>query len=221
MKTTKLYLFLFLMLLPTMLSAQVASKDSLSNGYLFTDFTDGFVMTKDGNRTAAQLNYYCIQGLMLFKNAEGVVMEFAVPEDVEAVTIGDRLFVNSNRKAYYEVIEVGKTSFYIEWIGKLISEGKGGGTGYGYSATTATTSLYGQLRPGGTKLKNDEKFTTKTECNYFLKIKNSYKKINNLAMLQKIYKGHEAEIEQFANEQKIDFSETSDIAKIIEFCSRF
>lgn len=221
MKTSKLYLYLFLMLFPSMLSAQVASKDSLSNGYLFKDFTDGVVLTKDGNRTAAQLNYYCIQELMLFKDAAGVVMEFATPDDVEAATIGDRLFVNSRKKAFYEVIEVGKTCYYIQWIGKIISEGKGGGTGYGYSATTATTSLYGQLRPGASRLKNDEKFTTKTECNYFLKIKNSYKKINSLSMLKKVYKGHEEEIDQFANEQKIDFNESSNIAKMIEFCSKF
>lgn len=221
MKTSKLYLYLFLMLLPSTLSAQVASKDSLSNGYLFKDFTDGFVMTKDGNRTAAKLNYYCIQGLMLFKNAEDVVMEFAVPGDVEAVTINDRYFVNSNKNAFYEVIEVGKTCFYIQWMGKIISEGKGGGTGYGYSATSATTSLYGQLRPGGSKLKNDEKFITKTECNYFVKIKNTYKSINNLSMLKKAFKGHEQEIDNFAIEQNIDFNQPSHIAKIIEFCSKF
>jgi len=221
MKTSKLYLYLFLMMLPSILSAQVASKDSLSNGYLFSDFTDGFVLTKDGNRTPASLNYYCIQELMLFKDAKGIVMEFALPDDIEAVTIGDRLFVNSNKSAFYEVIEVGKTCFYIQWIGKIISEGKGSGTGYGYSATTATTNLSGQLRPGASKLKNDEKFITKTECNYFLKIKNSYKRINTLGMLKKVYKGHEVEIDTFANEQKIDFSQSSQIAKIIQFCSKF
>jgi len=40
-------------------------------------------------------------------------------------------------------------------------------------------------------------------------------------MLKKVYKGHEEEIDTFANEQKIDFSQSSQITKIVQFCSKF
>jgi len=217
MKAIHLSFLLSIFLLPTILFAQEAE----SNGYIFPDFTDGIVFNKDGSRISAKLNYYTIEQKMLFKDAEGKIMEFGVPESVEAVNIKDRFFVNSGNGPFYEQIAVGETEYYVQWSAKILSSGKGVGYG-GYSNTTAVTNLSGIGNAGDfTPLNADEKVMTLTECNYYLKIKNSFKKINSLKILVKLFKKQQAEIESFVSVQKIDFTKASDIAKVAVFCYPF
>lgn len=217
MKAIHLSFLLSLFLLPSSLIAQEAE----SNGYIFPDFTDGFVFNKDGGRITAKLNYYTIEQKMLFKDAEGKLMEFGVPESVEAVSINDRYFVNSGNGPFYEQIAVGETHYYVQWSAKVLSSGKGVGYG-GYSSTTAVTNISGIGSSGDyTPLKPDEKVMTLTSSSYYLKVKNNYSKINSLKTLVKLFKKHQSEIEGFVNDQKIDFTKASDIAKVAEFCYPF
>jgi len=217
MKAICLSFLMTLLLLPTCLFAQEAE----SNGYLFPDFTNGFVLNKDGSRINAKLNYYTIEQKMLFKDAEGKIMEFGVPESVEAVNINDRFFVNSGNGPFYEQIAVGDTYYYIQWSAKILSSGKGVGYG-GYSNTTAVTNISGIGSSGDfTPLNADEKVMTFTECSYYLKIKNNFKKINSLKILVKLFKKQQVEIEKFVTVEKIDFTKASDIAKIAQFCYPF
>lgn len=217
MKTIQFRFLLILFLFPTYLFAQEAE----SNGYIFPDFADGFVFNKDGSRITAKLNYYTIEQKMLFKDAEGKIMEFGIPESVEAVSINDRYFVNSGMGPFYERIAAGETNYYIQWSAKILSSGKGVGYG-GYSSTTAVTNISGIGSAGDFKpLSADEKVMTLTECTFYLKIKNIYKRVNSLKALVKLFKKQQVEIENFVTDQKIDFTKASDIAKVAVFCHAF
>lgn len=216
MKKRQTYLYLLLLLFPTVLFAQ----DTLSNGYIFPEFSDGFVLGNDGSRIAAKLNYSCIDEKMLYMDNDKI-MEFGVPESVSIVTIGERCFVNSGTGPFYEEIAAGESFLYVQRMAKVIQIGKDSGYG-GFSGTTAITNVSRVGTTGGSlsPLKSSEKIETKTDNSFYLKIKNKFKKINNLKMVQKLYKGQETKIEAFVNEQKIDFSKISDMTKLVEFIGK-
>jgi len=217
MKTSSFYSFLFLFLFPAYLFAE----KTLSNGFIFPDFKQGVVTLKNGSNLAGELNYYYVNQKMLFRD-NGKINEFAEPASVVAVTIDGRLFINVGNGTFYEQVPAGDGFYYIQWFAKVIGGGKGVAYG-GYSGLSSVKTM-GSFNDGGGNygnLKLNEKYETEIKCNYYLNIKNKYKRIDSANALDKLFKGHEAEIESFVKEQNIDFEKSSDIAKVAEFCNKF
>ena len=202
------------------ISLEIKAQDYLNNGLLFPQFKEGIVIYKNFSRVNALLNYNTLEEEILFVDTENTIMALADPSTVIAVIIDDRRFVFAQQDAFFEEIAIGNDRyFYIQYKSKLISQGKG--VGYGsHSATASVTSISSVQGKGGDyrQLKTDEIFETKVERNFYLKINNKYKNIKNIKMLGKLFKGREAEIEDFAKKENIDFGKAVDIAKILTYC---
>jgi hypothetical protein len=221
------------------------AQEESGNGLLFPQFEKGIVTYKTGVSASALFNYDMIGQQMLFLKSDSTVLTLAHPLDVLVVTIGERRFLPISAEGiFYEEIQAGKGFFYVKWKTIRLSEGKAVGYG-GYSqiaSTTtytnlpsnisgsaatntntqgtgsATTNTYSHNIKGtsGT-LHQDEKFGLKMENDYYLKSNNSYKKFFSAISLGKLFKGHEAEINEFAKEQSIDFSKINDVTRIVEY----
>jgi len=218
MKALSQCLLLFLFLFSASVSAQEEEK---SNGFLFPDCMPGFVLLKDGSRVSASLNYSCTTQHILFKDQNEALLEFEDLTKIIMVEIHGRIFVNIGMGVFYEQVSAGDGFYYIQWISKVISVQKGVAYG-GYSSLSSVTSVSSMANNGSyTTLNLREKNATKLDCYYFLKVRNKYKKITSANAVAKLYKGHEAEILKFAEDQKLDFKKASDIAKITEYCQQF
>jgi hypothetical protein len=195
------------------------AQEEIGNGMLFPQFEKGTVVFKNGTRTSASLNYSMTQQEMLFLNPDSTMMAIANPLEVIVVTIGEHRFLPvSVEGLFYEEIQAGTGSFFVQRKATPLSEGKASGYG-GYSQTTAITS-YGNIYDGSgnfVKLNPDEKFRLKIECIYYLKSGNSFKKFFSAKTLGKLFKGHEKDIEEFANKQSVNFSKIGDINRIVEY----
>ena len=216
MKTIQLFFYVCFLCCINSLFAQ---EDSLGNGLLFPQFEKGFVVFKNNTRSSALLNYNMIGQEMLFLDTDSTILALSNPADVLVVIIGERRFLpGSSQGSFYEEAEAGKGSFFIQRNAMMLSEGKAAGYG-GYSQTSSVTSYSSyQIGSGAmTKLKPDEKFKLKIESTYYLKSGNSYKKFFSAKTLGKLFKGHESEIEDFANKQSTDFSKVEDIIRIVEY----
>jgi hypothetical protein len=214
MKTIQLSLFFLTLCCFNSLFAQ----EEIGNGMLFPKFEKGIVVFKNGTRTSASLNYSMIQQEMLFLNPDSTMMAIANPLEVIVVIIGERRFLPvSQEGVFYEEIQAGAGSFFVQRKATMLSEGKASGYG-GYSQTSAITS-YGNMYNKGryVKLDPDEKFRIKTENIFYLKSGESYKKFFTAKALGKLFKGHEKDIEEFANKQSVNFSKIDDITRIIEY----
>lgn len=196
------------------------AQENLNNGLLFGIFTQGTVVYKDMSQISALLNYNSVEEEMLFRTADDDILALDKPSSVSAIVIGNRRFEYAKGDAFFEEVPAGKdTYYYIQWKSKLISQGKGSAYG-GRSGTAAITNI-GNLQGRGAEYARfnlDEKFETKTEKFYYLKINNKFKAFNSAKSLGKLFKGHEAEIEGFAKQNNISFNNNPDIAKIVEYC---
>ena len=216
MKTIRLFFFAYLIFYITPLFSQ----EELGDGFLFSDFEKGTVVFKSGSQSAALLNYSMLNQEMLFLDAEGAIMALANPTEIFVVTIGERRFFPiSSRSIFYEEIQAGDGSFFVQYKAIMISEGKASAYG-GYSSTSSITS-YGSIHSESTgsayKLNVDEKFRMKNQNAYFLQSGKNYKAFNSPKALAKLFKGQESKIEAFAKEQSINFFKIEDVSKIVEY----
>jgi len=170
-----------------------------------------------------------IQQQMLFLSSDSAEMKFADPLEVTVVKIGDRRFLPaSSRGVFYEEIQAGEGSFFVQRIAFYLSIGKAAAYG-GYSQTQASTS-YSSLHTevegasqgnqgmqGNVKLNSGDKFKMVTESVYYLQSGGKYKKFNSAKALGKLFKGHETEIETFADRESINFKKAEDVARIVEY----
>jgi len=197
----------------------LSAQEELVNGMLFPQFEKGTVVFKNGTQSAASLNYNMMQQEMMFKDTDSTMLAIANPSEVLVVIIGERRFfpVSSNG-IFYEAIEVGKGSFFVQRSATMIPAGKAAGYG-GYSQTSSVSSYNSFQNTSGSyqKLNPDEKFRMEVNTFYYLKSGNGYKKFFSAKTLGKLFKGHEADIEAFAKDQSVNFTKTDDIARIVEY----
>ena len=215
MKTLRICLYLFALCSFNSLFAQEESGD----GKLFPQFEKGTVFSKKGGQTSASLNYDMIRQQMLFLTSDGTEMTFADPLDIIVVKIGERRFLPASpRGVFYEEIQVGEGSFFVQRIAFYLSEGKAAAYG-GYSQTQSSTS-YGSIQSKEgyvEKLKSGDKFKMVTNSVYYLQSGSKYKKFNSAKTLGKLFKGHESEIETFADRESVNFRKPEDVARIVEY----
>lgn len=216
MKTIRLFFFAYIFCCLNPLFAQ----DEMGNGLLFPQFEKGTVVFKNGSRTPALLNYNMLQEEMLFQDANSTVMVLANPVDILVVIIGEQRFSPiSSKGIFYQEIQAGNGSFFVQHKAAMLSEGKAAAYG-GYSQTSSITA-YGSLynAESGTvyNLNINEKFKLKIDNFYYILSGKNYKKFNNAKSLGKLFKGNESKIEQFAKEQSINFNKIEDITRIVEY----
>jgi len=216
MKTIRLFFLVYILCCFNSLFAQ----EEMGNGLLLPQFEKGEVVFKNGARNSALLNYSLSQQEMLFKDADDAIMALADPTEVLVVIIGERRFFPiSSKGIFYEEVQAGNGSFFVQHKAIMLSEGKASAYG-GYSQTSAITSyesLSGSSYGTIYKLNPDEKFKLKNENFYYILSGKSYKKFNSAKSLGKLFKGQEAKIEAFAKENSVNFSKINDITRVVEY----
>ena len=216
MKTIRIFFIVCVCCCFTPLFAQ----DEMGSGYLFPQFEKGTVVFKKGMKYSTLLNYNIFVEEMLFLESGSTVMALDNISDILVIIIGERRFFPANSKGmFYEEVQSGNGSFFIQHKAVMLSEGKASAYG-GYSQTSAI-SQYESINDSGTgnihKLSINEKFKMKIDNSYYIQSGKNYKRFYSAKTLGKLFKGKEAKIEAFAKENSINFSKAEDIAKIVEY----
>jgi len=190
--------------------------------FLFDKFEKGKVIyIKGGQVTKGYFNYETITEKMLFMLQDSTIFEFARPDIITSVKIGNRTFDHIKNGLFYEKIKAGNGILYIRRRSRLIPEGKTGpygtkpGTGAidNISLITSMGSTYG--------LKSVENFNVEVSNSYYIKHKNKFRRFDSFVDLAKQFKNHEKEIRNFVKEQNLNFRNQEDIQKAIAYCFQF
>lgn len=201
----------------------VISQVELDNGLLFPEFTQGKAVMKDGaGIVTGFFNYNTVDEEMLFRNPDHSIVALADPDGFLIINIDGRLFEYAEGDAFYERITLNDDHvLYIRWKSNIVSEGKE--TAYGGSSKSSSiTSLSSVKRTGGSyaQLQVKESFKARTDCSYYLKVKNRYRKIASAKALGKIFKDQAPQIENFARNEHTDFSDREDVVRIVGYAYR-
>jgi len=209
------------------LSVSAVAQYQLGDELLFSQFEKGLIKFRDRTQTEAILNYNTIDQEFLFLQGDSLIIKaLADPQYIDTIKIGRRYFIHIEKDMFYELINEGNSSLFIQWKSKYIPQGRK--LGYGmYSSAAAITNVgvhrgAGGVMGGGVGIHSrfslDEKFKANTDCIYYIKEENgSYKKFTSVKSLTKIFKKHKNEIESFAGEHKTDFKEPDQVFKLVEY----
>lgn len=217
---------IYLLISVCVISINLFGQYNLGDELLFPEFQEGVIKFNNNTQQKAVFNYNTIDKEFLFLQDDKTIMALANPEYVDTIIIANRYFVPAGKGEFYELIRPGKTNLYIQWKSRYISQGKGAGYG-SYSSTGAIDNVSTVHNMGGgslgagtnvySRLSSDEKFKANTDCIYYLKIDNKYKKFVTLKNLTSLFKSQKDNIETYAKENKTDFANPEEVYALLEY----
>lgn len=185
--------------------------------YAYPQFKQGTVYLRDGSVSTAKLNYNIILNEMQFIGNNGDTLAIAYPETVKNVTVDSGLFFYD--KTYLEVIaqidsfKLAKKQLYVQSPYR---------TRGGYDAPTAASSIttYSSISSSfiNAKLQVKKDVQFEKETLYLVSDKfNHFLKADKKSFLN-IFSKKRTAIENYINENKIDFLKESAVEKLMQFC---
>ncbi|NDV69214.1 hypothetical protein [Dysgonomonas sp. 25] len=189
--------------------------------YLFYDFLDGTATTKTGNTLQSKFNYNFETEKITFVGEDKIILALTNPERLSHIDINGRRFVQGEKEAFYEKIEITGGEYYIRW--KSNNNLQGAHVGYGfYSPSTSTKNVTpildsSHLPVAEAKEEHEHRIKEELQPMYYIKSNDKFVRITSPKALTKIYKSQKTEIEQFAKENKINFKQQGDIARMLEY----
>ena len=211
-------------------NVEVAGGDVLNNvvdkklQYAFDDFTEGAVLHNNGNLSRAKLNYsYLVNEMQYIDSPTGDTLALMPSSDIMIISISGRKFIPRN-KEYVELLSEGLISLGVKRTNKLLSTGAKGAYGTSTNTSAITSMNHISTNMGGDQslsvLKNMQ---ISLDSHYYLiEIgSNKFTFVANRKSFLKAYPKDKATlIEQYVNENKIDFEKEEDLIKLTSYCNQ-
>lgn len=191
------------------------SAHELSN-YLFAQFNEGVVKQKSGEENKVSLNYNTITQEMIFENgAQKLALDKI--DDIDTVVILSRRFIPVG-KVFYEVATSTPVALFIQYETAIIPPGSE--TGFGKSQAGAITNV-SDLKSSGKlyQLKLPEDYVLMSKTKYWLKRDDLYVNVKNIKDVKNVFSEKSAAINDYLKTNKVNFKNTGDIVRLIQFCN--
>jgi hypothetical protein len=185
--------------------------------YLFSDFTQGIVLMKNGSENNALLNYNSLTEEMVFKD-KGKMLAIGKPQlaQIDTVFIRNRKFFILNDK-FVELILRSTIDLYAEHKCKLIPPGKP--AGYGGTSETSAVSTYSSLSSGGRvyDLKLPDDYRVEPYIFYWLKRKGELNKFTSIKQLMKLYEDKADLCKTYVKKNNVKYNDQESIVQFIRY----
>lgn len=190
--------------------------------YLFPDFTKGFILMKNGQKSNYMLNYNSITNEMVFnKNKVNLAVTDEEMKLIDTVYIKDRKFIVLNNQ-FVEFAYKSKFGLYVEHKCKI--QDKGAKIGYGRTSPATSQLSISALSDlniyyGGTgllyKFDLPERYVSKSSKTYWLEIDNQIEKFTNLGKLKKIFSNKKSLIKKYLKTNSVTFNNQKSVASLV------
>jgi hypothetical protein len=185
--------------------------------YLFPEFTHGFILMKNGTKSAALLNYNSLTEEIVYKNEGGnLALRKSEIELIDTVFISDRKFILLNNK-FVELLYHSSCDLYAEY--KCNVRYPGTSSGYGGTSQTSAATQYSSIYAGGLvyELELPAGYETKPYTRYWLKRNGTLYEFTNLKQLSQLYTGKEALFKAFVKEQNVKYKNQESIIRLVNY----
>lgn len=204
-------------------NSDVTKTISFSDRYLFETFRKGIVYLRTGGRAESLLNYSFFHGEIQFIDAKKDTLLLADGQLVSRIVIDDRIFFavpehgHIQQMAVYDKIRLGrKQKLFI-----ADTQHQGAFGGYSSTSSISTYSTYTDARGHMQRLNPGSNVIMRKGITYFWIDQNQRFYPANKANLLKILPKKRREINDYFNANKVNFSNETEVIKLLEFCQDF
>lgn len=186
-----------------------------SSQYLFQVFTSGDVKMKNNKIQNFNLNYNTVSEKMVYEQ-NGKRYDFVNLAMVDSIYLQNRRFVRVGN-AFYEVLLIAPISLFIQYKAKLLPAGTQ--AGYGGTSQLSSTDRLSSLpsSTGTTNLELPNDYIIKVDDAYWIRKDSSMMSFQNERQFLKIFPEKEGDLKQFIKQNRIKFSELSNLIRLVEF----
>ena len=204
MKST---IFLFL----TCCNSLICWAQGVHSNYLFPEFTDSYIYYKDGRVFQVQSNYDLLKNMFQFIDKDNEIKEFADPEMIVSIKIGERIFILVNKNEAAEVIQ-SDPRILVQYSGqKRIKKD----LTFGGKTETASVDSYSNMVYGtGDDTKNT--VITKLEYQFYIEKNKRLKRFSTEKQFLKLFPKQKEELKKYIDESKVDFNS---IEQVVQLCN--
>jgi len=183
--------------------------------YIFSEFTKGSVLMKDGTIYDRFLNYNSLTEEMLFKN-KSQIMAMSVQDMVDTVYVSKRKFFRLNND-FFELIYKSRVELYVERKCKVVEQGAEGG--YGQKSTNTAVHSVSNYRGNNIyhKLNLPNELKTNPYKYYWLKKGENVSRFNKLRQLLKLYPNKKAIFKKYIKEHSVKYRDEESVVGLIKF----
>lgn len=195
-------------------------------GYLYETFTDGKLYYKDGTHSNAKLNFNGMTNEMLFISPKGDTLAFAHPEQASIVVIGTDTFSYFDNTFLKKLTHNEGTMnvFQKQELRFMNSETT---TPYGSSGISSSTqggslsNIGGPGRTGSTAFADARVLVFKKSTSLYISDNSGKMFPSKQGTFYKLFPNDKDKLNAFIKEQRINFSDEADVAKLIDFVAGF
>ncbi len=184
--------------------------------YLFSDFAEGVVVKKGGERVVSKMNYNIVTEEMIFIRDNKFLALGNLPS-VDTVYLNDMVFIPFDN-VFYELAVQGTVKLYVQFHGTVRVEGED--IGYGISSKTSHVTTLSSLTDKGALYNMDlpENIEVSRKITFHIEKEGGKKEriVSKRAFL-KTFKERREELNTFIDMNKINFSDYNDVVKLVEF----
>lgn len=198
-------LLALLLVIPTLWSQEKKGQ------YLFPDFTDSYIYYKDGRVFQVSTNYDLFKNKFFFIDKDNEKKEFADPDMIVSIKVGDRTFRQLSNEEVAEVIQA-EPLILVQYLGETRIKKElsmGGRTETASVDSYTNTYTYGV----GDDTRNIE--LIRTEYQFYVEHKR-LKRFSTEKQFLKIFSKQREELKKYIDKNKVDFSS---IEQVVILCN--
>jgi len=184
--------------------------------YLFSEFTQGVVLMKNGITNDAMLNYNSLTEQMIFEK-QGTKLAIGMNELalVDSIFIKDRKFIAFDG-AFVELLSYSEWDLYVSHKCEIDYSGKS--SGYGGKSKTLAIKSYSSINSNGSSYKSTPiGYELNPYVHYWLKKNENLNKFTSLRELKKLYKDKGDLFKAYVKKYNVQYDNQEAIIQLIEY----
>lgn len=180
--------------------------------YLFPEFTESYVYYKDGRVFQIRLNYDLQKNTFEFIDKDNEKKEFADPDMIVSIKVGERTFVLVDENEAAEVVQA-DPRILVQYCGqKRIKKD----LTYGGKTETASVDSYSNLIYG-TEENERNTVLVKIDYHFYVEKNKRLKRFSTEKQFLKIFPKHKDELKQYIDGFKIDFNSIGGVKRLCNY----
>jgi hypothetical protein len=192
------------------INAQIISEGAFAQ-FLYTDFTDGKVTFKNGTSNSFKLNFNTLTGKIVYLK-DGALYDIVNPDIIDTIFLHQTKFIPIEN-TFFEVLLDAPISFYVQYIGKLLSPENRSKFGIDTQIPNVELKTLSGASYG------DKNFyrLVRIDLIYWIKFFGKMVTFANKSDFLKLYPIKKPELEQFIKQNHIKFYNPSDVKRLVEY----